>query len=214
MGALLKRDLSRLAGLRIAIFRARDPGSHYRFVVGLVNSAQYAYIISYASQLRHLNSRLQGQSVRESADSPASGDLRPGSGSAAQSPQLVVINTCCVTHTASAKSRHLLCQAQKHGPEAIVICGCLPTVETDELNAVGENVHVVKNRCDLAATLSRLVHTESGLPNPEHRVWGPSTAPDSARLDGVPNATHRVWGPFPLRGGVVRAIQAFHRPLH
>jgi threonylcarbamoyladenosine tRNA methylthiotransferase MtaB len=88
---------------------------------------------------------------------------------AAHPPELVVVNTCCVTHTASAKSRHVINQAQKHGPQAVVICGCLPTVETDELEVLGENVHVVKNRCDLAATLSRLVHTES-------------TAPDSARL--------------------------------
>jgi threonylcarbamoyladenosine tRNA methylthiotransferase MtaB len=85
---------------------------------------------------------------------------------AAQAPQLVIVNTCCVTHTASAKSRHLLHQAEKHGPAAIVLCGCLPTVETDELEALGENVHVVKNRCDLAATLSRLVHTESTAPDP------------------------------------------------
>jgi threonylcarbamoyladenosine tRNA methylthiotransferase MtaB len=84
---------------------------------------------------------------------------------AAQAPQLVVINTCCVTHTASAKSRHLINQAQKHGPEAVVICGCLPAVETDELKAIGENVHVVKNRCDLAATLRRLVHTKSTAPD-------------------------------------------------
>jgi threonylcarbamoyladenosine tRNA methylthiotransferase MtaB len=101
---------------------------------------------------------------------------------AAQSPQLVVINTCCVTRTASAKSRHLINQAQKNGPEAVVICGCLPAVETDELKAIGENVHVVKNRCDLAATLSRLVRTES-------------TAPNSARLApasaGVTSLPHR-----------------------
>jgi threonylcarbamoyladenosine tRNA methylthiotransferase MtaB len=77
----------------------------------------------------------------------------------------MVINTCCVTHTASAKSRHLVRQAQKHGPAAIVLCGCLPTVETDELKAIGENVHVVKNRCDLTATLRRLIHTESTAPN-------------------------------------------------
>ncbi len=92
----------------------------------------------------------------------------------AQAPQLVIINTCCVTHTASAKSRHLLSVAQKHGPAAIVVCGCLPTVETDELCTIGENVHVVKNRCDLTALLSRLVHTES-------------TAPDSAP-PGLPEA--------------------------
>ena len=79
----------------------------------------------------------------------------------AESPQLVVINTCCVTHTASAKSRHLIRQAQKHGPEAVVVCGCLPTVETDELKALGENVHVVKDRCDLTATLRCLVAAQA-----------------------------------------------------
>jgi len=94
----------------------------------------------------------------------------------AQGPQLVIINTCCVTHTASAKSRHLINQAQKRGPAAVVICGCLPTVETDELKALGENVHVVKNRCDLAATLSRLVHTESTV----------GTGPRACPLEGQP----------------------------
>jgi threonylcarbamoyladenosine tRNA methylthiotransferase MtaB len=82
-----------------------------------------------------------------------------------QQPQLVVVNTCCVTHTASAKSRHLVYQAQKHHPQAVVICGCLPAVQTDELATTGENVHVVKDRCDLAATLSLLVDTESTSPN-------------------------------------------------
>jgi len=109
---------------------------------------------------------------------------------AAHTPQLVVINTCCVTHTASAKSRHLINQAQKHGPTAVVICGCLPTVETDELKALGENVHVVKNRCDLAATLSRLVHTES-------------TAPDSARPDRDPKRDASRLGTPPASAGVM-----------
>ncbi|MGE5293917.1 MAG: MiaB/RimO family radical SAM methylthiotransferase, partial [Solirubrobacterales bacterium] len=83
----------------------------------------------------------------------------------ADSPQLVVINTCTVTHTASAKSRHLLHQVQKQNPQAVVICGCLPSVQTDELTATGENVHVVKDRCELAATLCRLVRTESTTPD-------------------------------------------------
>lgn len=97
---------------------------------------------------------------------------------AAQAPQLVIINTCCVTHTASAKSRHLLHQAQKHGPAAVVICGCLPTVETDELKAIGENVHVVKNRCDLTTTLRRLVHTESTAPDSALPDLPPSESPE------------------------------------
>ena len=139
---------------------------------------------------------------------------------AAQAPQLVVINTCCVTHTASAKSRHLINQAQKHGPAAVVICGCLPTVETDELKVVGENVHVVKNRCDLAATLSRLVHTESTAPDlaplapasagatasPHEHPTDSFIRPESDSKvkserdlcppgEGTPNATSGVWEP-------------------
>lgn len=61
-------------------------------------------------------------------------------------PDLVVINTCCVTHTASAKSRHLLRHALRHGPKAIVVCGCLPVAPCDELQPAEENVHVVKDR--------------------------------------------------------------------
>jgi len=84
------------------------------------------------------------------------------------SPHLIVVNSCCVTHTASAKSRHLLHQAGKQNPQAIVFCGCLPAVQTDELTAVGENIHVVKNRCELPATLRRLARTESTTPDSDH----------------------------------------------
>ncbi|HSW00187.1 MAG TPA: tRNA (N(6)-L-threonylcarbamoyladenosine(37)-C(2))-methylthiotransferase MtaB [Sedimentisphaerales bacterium] len=75
----------------------------------------------------------------------------------AQSPQLLVVNSCTVTHAASAKSRHLLRVAQKQNPQTVVFCGCLPAVRTDELTALGENVHVVKDRRDLTALLGRLV---------------------------------------------------------
>jgi threonylcarbamoyladenosine tRNA methylthiotransferase MtaB len=119
-----------------------------------------------------------------------------------QQPQLVVVNTCCVTHTASAKSRHLMYQAQKHHPQAVVICGCLPAVQTDELAVTGKNVHVVKDRCDLAATLSLLVDAESTSPN-SHASERPDdnlieTEDDSkvkckkdlCRLDDLPPLTH------------------------
>ena len=82
-----------------------------------------------------------------------------------QSPQLLVVNTCCVTHTASAKSRHFVHLAQKRRPEAVVICGCLPAVQTDEFQAAGENVHVVKDRRDLAATLHSLVAAQATTPD-------------------------------------------------
>ncbi|MDH4238120.1 MAG: tRNA (N(6)-L-threonylcarbamoyladenosine(37)-C(2))-methylthiotransferase MtaB [Phycisphaerae bacterium] len=71
---------------------------------------------------------------------------------------LVVINTCCVTHTASAKSRQNIRKAQKLSPDAVIIVsGCLPTVQIDELNNTGENVHFINHRDSLPATLARIV---------------------------------------------------------
>jgi len=85
---------------------------------------------------------------------------------------LVVINTCCVTHTASTKSRQHIRRAQKQSPDAVVVVsGCLPTTETGELSlglsrkgrltvltqcTPANNVHLIRNRSDLAATLCRI----------------------------------------------------------
>lgn len=85
-----------------------------------------------------------------------------------ESPDLVVVNTCCVTHTASAKSRQFLRRALRQHPGAVVVCGCLPRVATDKLTITGKNVHVIKDPRDLASTLSLLVGNPSTTPNPEH----------------------------------------------
>lgn len=82
-------------------------------------------------------------------------------------PDLVVINTCCVTLSASAKSRQRIRKAQKLSPDAIiVVCGCLPTVQTPrlcsgqagELNNPGKNIHLISHRETIAATLSQIVN--------------------------------------------------------
>jgi threonylcarbamoyladenosine tRNA methylthiotransferase MtaB len=74
-------------------------------------------------------------------------------------PDLVVINTCCVTLSASAKSRQRIRKAQKLSPDAIiVVCGCLPTVQTGELNNLGKNIHLISHRETIAATLSQIVN--------------------------------------------------------
>jgi len=74
-------------------------------------------------------------------------------------PDLVVINTCCVTHTASAKSRQYIRKAQKLSPgAAVVVCGCLPTVQTNELNNISKNVHLIGDRKNLAETLKQIAH--------------------------------------------------------
>jgi threonylcarbamoyladenosine tRNA methylthiotransferase MtaB len=77
-------------------------------------------------------------------------------------PDLVVINTCCVTHTASAKSRQYIRKAQKLNPDAVVVvCGCLPTVQTSELNNISKNVHLIGDRENLAEALNQIASGNS-----------------------------------------------------
>jgi len=74
-----------------------------------------------------------------------------------QIPDLVVINTCCVTHTASAKSRQYIRKAQRLNPCAVVISGCLPTVQIGEMNASDKNSYIVKTRRELVSVLNQIV---------------------------------------------------------
>jgi len=74
-------------------------------------------------------------------------------------PELVVVNTCCVTHTASAKSRQYIRKAQKLNPKAVIIvCGCLPTIQIGELNCPDKNIRLIRHREQLAAELKQLIN--------------------------------------------------------
>jgi threonylcarbamoyladenosine tRNA methylthiotransferase MtaB len=74
-------------------------------------------------------------------------------------PDLVVVNTCCVTSTASAKSRQHIRKTQKLNPDAaIVVCGCLTTAQTGELNNPSQNIYLISHRETIAATLSQIIH--------------------------------------------------------
>ncbi|MHC4242971.1 MAG: hypothetical protein ACYSU4_11250 [Planctomycetota bacterium] len=83
---------------------------------------------------------------------------------AARSPDkadLIVANTCCVTHTASAKSRQYVRKARKQHPDAtIILAGCLPAGQPDELNNIKPDVHIVSQKKDLAKTLCNLLSFE------------------------------------------------------
>jgi len=84
----------------------------------------------------------------------------------ADKPDLVVINTCCVTHTASAKSRQCIRKAQKLNPDAVIaVTGCLPTVQIGELNNSSKNIRLIRHRRSVAATLSQIVQGQASLPN-------------------------------------------------
>ncbi len=97
-----------------------------------------------------------------------------------EQPDLVVVNTCCVTHTASAKSRQQLGRARKQNPNAtVIVSGCLPTVQIGELGVQAENVHLIANRTDLGPTLSQIA--------------GRKAAPTiSQRAQSCPNSTIRA----------------------
>ncbi|MBN2018840.1 MAG: radical SAM protein [Sedimentisphaerales bacterium] len=74
-------------------------------------------------------------------------------------PDLFVINTCCVTSTASAKSRQFIQRALKANPEAKrVICGCLPAMNSRELKPPGNhNVAIISSREILPAMLTQII---------------------------------------------------------
>ena len=52
-----------------------------------------------------------------------------------ENADVVIINTCSVTNTASRKSIKMIHQAIRKNPHAVVVvCGCMSQVETDEIN--------------------------------------------------------------------------------
>ncbi|MBW8001864.1 MAG: tRNA (N(6)-L-threonylcarbamoyladenosine(37)-C(2))-methylthiotransferase MtaB [Planctomycetes bacterium] len=74
-------------------------------------------------------------------------------------PDLIAVNTCCVTHNASAKSRQSIRRAQKQNPNAaIIVFGCMPIVE--QLNDLGENVYLIEDRDALTTELAQIIHSK------------------------------------------------------
>jgi len=76
---------------------------------------------------------------------------------------LVVVNTCCVTRTASAKSRQYIHRAQGLNPDAvIVVCGCLPTVQIGELTGLTEKVHLAGKSGNRRTCPNSTIKAETG----------------------------------------------------
>ena len=76
-----------------------------------------------------------------------------------EKPDLAVINTCCVTGTASAKSRQYIQRALKVNPAGVrVVCGCLPAMNSQENPPCdGDNVHIISSRDDLAQSIAQII---------------------------------------------------------
>lgn len=74
---------------------------------------------------------------------------------ARQTPaDLVVVNTCCVTRSASAKSRQAIRKIHKENPQAaLVVAGCLPAGPADESACLPPNAVFVTEKDRLPDTL-------------------------------------------------------------
>ena len=121
---------------------------------------------------------------------------------ATQKPDFVVVNTCCVTHTASARSRQSIRKAQRLNPDtAVVICGCLPKVKNDELKIPTKNTYIMGKKDDITATLRRLI-TRSGGSKVAQDKHNPIKAQNRHKIKDKSNSGHSHPGPskMPLYG--------------
>ncbi|AQT68605.1 Threonylcarbamoyladenosine tRNA methylthiotransferase MtaB [Anaerohalosphaera lusitana] len=86
--------------------------------------------------------------------------------SAETAPDLVVINTCCVTHVASAKSRQLTRKTKKTNPHSVVVvAGCLPAGQTEELKGLEKQAIIVEQKDLLVQTLKSLLANSTEASN-------------------------------------------------
>ncbi|KKK89705.1 hypothetical protein LCGC14_2730410, partial [marine sediment metagenome] len=118
---------------------------------------------------------------------------------------LVVINTCCVTSIASSKSRQSIRKAQKlHPSAAIVIAGCLPAGDADEMSNIDGNVHVVAEKDDLAKSIEALItssnaglaacdtKSDTTLTVSENINKNPQIGPNHSRTNSPPEIKHKA----------------------
>lgn len=77
-----------------------------------------------------------------------------------QPADVVVVNTCCITHTAAAKSRHAIRRLCGQNPDAVVfIIGCLAADKTAELGHLPSRCVALADKEHLPAQLSRFFTT-------------------------------------------------------
>lgn len=89
----------------------------------------------------------ESQQIRQALEGLGLTPARPG-----EPADLIVVNSCCVTGTASAKSRQSLRRLSGLNPTAkLVLTGCLAIADSDELNfSAHDNVHLVADKAKLA----------------------------------------------------------------
>ncbi|MCD6174642.1 MAG: tRNA (N(6)-L-threonylcarbamoyladenosine(37)-C(2))-methylthiotransferase MtaB [Planctomycetes bacterium] len=105
----------------------------------------------------------------------------------AQHIDLVIINTCCITHIASSKSRQSIRKVQKaHPGSTVIVTGCLPIGQDNEIGTL-DNIIIVKDKGTLPLILERLSQKQhSSLDNANY-----SKPTNLSKIkDKNPNLTH------------------------
>jgi threonylcarbamoyladenosine tRNA methylthiotransferase MtaB len=86
-----------------------------------------------------------------------------------QSPGLIILNTCTVTHIADRKSRHFIRLAHRLNPQArIIVIGCYAERATDEVAAINDVDLVIGN--NQKGDLVTILKERGYLPFTESRV--------------------------------------------
>ena len=124
----------------------------------------------------------------------------------AAKPDLVVVNSCCVTHIASAKCRNYINRARKLSPRTcVVVRGCLPTAQTGELDKIDNGVHLIGHRRHLPAELAQIIFNAAKHPAQ------PGSAEPAANQDDPANKpvnAHKIKNKNDLSDGLA-AIKSF-----
>jgi threonylcarbamoyladenosine tRNA methylthiotransferase MtaB len=89
---------------------------------------------------------------------------------------LTIVNTCCVTKAAAAKSRQYISKVQKsnHG-SVVVTVGCLTASpqKSEQPQSFAENVYLIKNRSAVAAELNTIVKNHTAPRKPSSPIISP-----------------------------------------
>ncbi len=125
----------------------------------------------------------EGQQIHELLEQLGLRNVESG-----EKSDLLVVNTCCVTHVASSKSRQYIRRARKQNPDAvIVVSGCLPTVEIGELRTPAENVHLITDRNKLVTTLCQIASSKTVTLESQ----SPQSCPDSIKAKNAHKIKHK-----------------------
>ncbi|HSV27140.1 MAG TPA: tRNA (N(6)-L-threonylcarbamoyladenosine(37)-C(2))-methylthiotransferase MtaB, partial [Sedimentisphaerales bacterium] len=120
-----------------------------------------------------------------------------------QQPDLVIVRTCCVTATASSKSRTIIAKACRLSPGATVVAaGCLPVISAEEIRSTGPATMLISDNDGLPDLVNRLICTE----NRDSQQQTDSIKPENR--DRIKNKNH---APGPLLDGTIRAFRGHTR---